>query len=137
MKKILIDTNIILDIALDRKPFVKKSIEFIRLIAKNNIEAFVTATTVTDIYYVTHKKTGHTKTIGFLKNLFMFIKIAGVDSVSILNALNSDMTDFEDAVQFETAKQNNIQIIVTRNQSDFEDSGLKIYRPEDFINSFN
>ncbi len=137
MKKILIDTNIILDIALDRKPFVEKSIEFIRLIAKNNIEAFVTATTVTDIYYVTHKKTGHTKTIGFLKNLFMFMKIAGVDSVSILNALNSDMTDFEDAVQCETAKQKNIQIIVTRNQSDFKDSGLKIYSPEDFINSFN
>ncbi len=137
MKKILIDTNIILDIALDRKPFVEKSIEFIRLIAKNNIEAFVTATTVTDIYYVTHKKTGHTKTIGFLKNLFMFMKIAGVDSVSILNALNSDMTDFEDAVQCETAKQKNIQIIVTRNQSDFKDSGLKIYSPEEFINSFN
>ena len=137
MKKILIDTNIILDIALDRKPFVEKSIEFIRLIAKNNIEAFVTATTVTDIYYVTQKKTGHTKTIGFLKNLFMFMKIAGVDSVSILNALNSDMTDFEDAVQCETAKQKNIQIIVTRNQSDFKDSGLKIYSPEEFINSFN
>ncbi|RLD56392.1 MAG: PIN domain-containing protein [Bacteroidetes bacterium] len=135
MNKILIDTNIILDIALDRKPFVKKSIEFIRLIVKNNIKAFVTATTVTDIYYITQKKTGHIKTIGFLKNLFMFVKIAGVDTVSILNALNSNMNDFEDAVQCETAKQNSIPIIITRNQSDFKDSGLKVFSPEDFINS--
>ena len=134
MKKILIDTNVILDIALDRNPFVEKSAEFMRLVAKKKIKAFITATTVTDIYYITHKKTGHNKTIGFLKNLFMFISIAGVDTVSIINALNSDMIGFEDAIQTETAKQNEIRVIITRNKNDFINSGLKVFSPDEYIN---
>ena len=133
MKKILIDTNIILDIALEREPFVKKSVELFQLIAKYNIKVFVTATSVTDIYYITQKKTGHDKTIGFLKGLFEFIKIAGVDTVSILNALKSNIRDFEDAVQTETAKQNEIYTIVTRNKKDFENSGLLVYNPDEYI----
>ena len=134
MKKILLDTNVIIDIALEREPFVKKSVELLRLINKQNIKAFVTATTVTDIYYITQKKTGHDKTIEFLKNLFEYIKIAGVDTVSILNALNSDMKDFEDAVQTETAKQFDIHTIVTRNKKDFKSSNLKVFSPDEYIN---
>ncbi len=133
MKKILIDTNVILDIALDRKPFVEKSKEFLRLIVNQNIEAFITATTVTDIYYITQKVTGHKQAIGFLKNLTRFIKIAGVDSVSIINALNSNMADFEDAVQTESAKTNEISIIITRNKEDFEGSGLTVFNPNEYI----
>ena len=134
MKKILIDTNVVLDVALDRELFVKKSVEFIRLIVKNNIEAFVTETTVTDIYYITHKKSGHVKTIEFLKNLFKFIKKAGVDTGSILNALKSEIKDFEDAVQTETAKQNDNRTIITRDKNDFENSGLTIFSPDEYIN---
>ncbi len=133
MKKILIDTNVILDIALDRELFVEKSVELIQLIVKNNTKAFITATTVTDIYYITQKTSGHNKTIEFLKNLFKFINIAGVDSISILNALKSDMTDFEDAVQAETAKHNDINIVITRNKNDFKNSGLMVYSPDEYI----
>ena len=59
MKKILLDTNVILDIALEREPFVRKSAELIRIIEKYNIEAFITATTITDIYlyYTKENKT--------------------------------------------------------------------------------
>ena len=135
MNKILIDTNIILDIALNRKPFVQKSGELIRFIEKDKIPAYITATTVTDIYFIAQRKTGHSKAIKFLKNLFELIEIAGVNSASIYNALNLGMKDFEDAVQTETAKQNNIPIIITRNQADFKNSGLEIYSPEEFINS--
>ena len=134
MKNILLDTNVIIDIALEREPFVKNSVELLRLINKQNIKAFVTATTVTDIYYITQKKTGHDKTIDFLKNLFEYIKIAGVDRVSILNALKSDMKDFEDAVQTETAKQSDIHTIVTRNKKDFENSNLEVFSPDEYIN---
>lgn len=134
MNKILIDTNIILDIALNRKPFVQKSNELIRQIEKNKILAYITATTITDIYYIAKRKTSHNKAIKFLKNLFELTEIAGVESVSILKALNSRMKDFEDAVQTETAKQNDIHIIITRNQADFKNSGLEIYSPEEFIN---
>ncbi len=134
MNKVLIDTNVILDIALNRKPFVKKSGEFLQHIEKVKIPAYISATPVTDIYFIAQRNTSHNKAIKFLKNLFELVEIAGVESVSILNALNSKMKDFEDAVQIETAKQNDIPIIITRNQADFNNSGLKIYSPEEFLN---
>ena len=68
-----------------------------------------------------------------MKNLFKFISIAGVDSISIYNALKSDMTDFEDAVQAETAKHNDINIVITRNKNDFKNSGLMVYSPDEYI----
>lgn len=133
MKKILIDTNVILDIALGRRAFVEKSVELLRQIVKCNLEAFVTATTITDIYSITQKETGHKQTIEFLKNLTKFIRIAGVDTVSITNALNSGMEDFEDDVQTETAKTHDIKVLITRNKNDFADSGLTVYSPGEYL----
>ena len=61
------------------------------------------------------------------------MKIVGVDATSTLNALESDMNDFEDAVQTETAKQNKVHAIVTRNKKDFENTGLLLYNPDEYI----
>lgn len=134
MKKVLLDTNIILDIALERDEFVKKSVELLLLINKLEYKAFVTATTVSDIYYISQKLVGHDKTINFLTNLFEHIKIAGVETMIILNALKSNIKDFEDAIQIETAKQNDIRVVITRNKKDFEKSDLEIYTPNEYIN---
>ncbi len=138
MKTILLDTNILLDIALNRKPFVNKAKELIRLVYKYKIKTFITATTITDIYYITRKISGHNKTIEFLKSLFEFIGIGilSVNSNSIMSALESNIIDFEDAVQIETAKQNDINIIITRNKDDFKESNLKLYNPDEYIKLF-
>ena len=134
MKKILLDTNVILDIALERDDFVTNSIELLLLINKLDYRVFISATTVTDIYYISKKQVGRDKTIHFLTKLFEHIKIAGVDTTIILNALNSGLKDFEDAVQIETAKQNDISIVITRNKKDFENSNMNIYTPAEYIN---
>lgn len=137
MKAILIDTNIVFDIALERREFYDKARELFEISFLNSVPAFVTASSVTDIYYLLKKKKGHLNTINFLKNFFLIIDIAGVDKDVISNALNSDMKDFEDAVQTETAKQNDIKIVITRNKKDFENSGLEIYSPEEYIKKIN
>lgn len=136
MNKILLDTNIILDIALERREFFEKSKELMLTINKLSIPSFVTATTVTDIYYILKKSKGHQLTISFLKNLFDFIDIAGVNKEVIFSALNSELTDFEDAVQTECAIQNDINIIITRNIADFKKSRLKILTPSEFIRQY-
>lgn len=82
------------------------------------------------------KAKGHDDTIVFLKNTLNIIKIIGVDEAVIINALNSEIKDFEDAVQCETANQNNIKNIITRNKTDYKYSGLNIYNPKEFINQF-
>lgn len=133
MNKILLDTNIILDIAFERREFFEKSKELLLIINKLSIPAYVSATTVTDIYYILKKSKGHQLTISFLKNLFDFIDIADVSKEIIFSALNSELTDFEDAVQTECAEQNEINVIITRNIVDFKKSKLKIFTPSEFI----
>lgn len=133
MKKVILDTNIILDIALDRRDFCEDAKKVLLLLNQNGIKSFVTATTITDIYYILKKSKGHQHTIAFLTGLFNFIDIAGVTKDVVLAALTSVMSDFEDAVQTETAKYNDIDTIITRNFSDFEYSGLEVYTPAKFI----
>lgn len=137
MNKILLDTNIILDIALERREFFEKSKELMLMLNKLSIPSYVTATTVTDIYYILKKSKGHQLTISFLKNLFDFIDIAGVNKEVIVSALISELTDFEDAVQSECASLNDINIIITRNIADFKKSKLKIVTPSEFISQYS
>lgn len=137
MNKILLDTNIILDIALERREFFEKAKELLLTLNKLSIPSYVTATTVTDIYYILKKSKGHQLTISFLTNLFDFIDIAGVSKEVIISALNSEITDFEDAVQTESARQNSINIIITRNIADFKKSKLEIFTPSDFISQYS
>ena len=135
MKRVLLDTNIILDIALERREFFEKSKELMRFITQRDIPAYVTATTTTDIYYILKKSKGHKPTIEFLRNLFGFIDIAYVSSQVIINALQSELTDFEDAVQVESAKENGIGIIITRNKADFVKSDVVVFTPDEFVST--
>lgn len=105
MKKVLLDTNIVLDIALERQEFKKQAQDVTRLLYETGISMFITATTVTDIYYLIRKQSGHEEATGFLVNFFEYCDISGVDKISVLNALYSGRKDFEDLVQIETAKQ--------------------------------
>jgi hypothetical protein len=82
------------------------------------------------------KAKGHDDAIVFLKNSINIIKVLGVDEEVIINSLNSEMKDFEDAVQTETAKQSNIEIIVTRNKTDYKNSGLNVYNTEEYMVKF-
>lgn len=122
MMKILLDTNIILDIALERRNFYQDSKEILLKINNSDIIPYITVTTVTDIYYILKKSKGHELTIAFLKNLFAFIDIIDVNKEAIINALNSKLKDFEDAVQCYAAELFEINIIVTRNIADFKEA---------------
>ena len=134
MKQILIDTNVILDLALNRQKFGEIAKTLITQILDNKIQPSVTASSITDIYYVLKKAKGHSNSIDFLHSFFGFAEIAGVGKDAIINALHSDMADFEDAVQTETAKQNDIRVIITRNKKDFTNSGLDVFSPDEYIN---
>ena len=133
--KLLIDTNVILDIALNRKPFVKHATKLFKVAHKKNFLLYISATTVTDIYYITRKECGKDMALTFLKDLSQFINIISVNKQIILQSINSDMPDFEDAIQVFSAKQETISTIITRNEADFIHSGLTIYNPECFLTS--
>jgi predicted nucleic acid-binding protein len=137
MKRLLLDTNIILDIALKREPHFQLSSKIFELIDKKRIIGFITASTVTDIYYISRKEKGNEIAIEFISNLIEIVDVIGVDKSTIVKALKSNIKDFEDAVQVSAAENYEIQIIVTRNKSDFLNSGLEILTPKELIDSQN
>ncbi len=132
--RLLIDTNIILDIALKREPFYKDSVTIFKNIDNKTTFGFVTATTITDIYYISKKDKGHVIAIEFISNLIQFVDLIGIDKEIIIEALATKLTDFEDSIQSVASTYNDIDYIITRNTKDFKDSDVKALTPVEFIN---
>jgi len=137
MKKIFLDTNIVLDFALRREPFYSNSLEILHLANEKKFLGYISASSVTDIYYFLSKSKGINNAKQFLTSFFNLIDILNVDKTMILEALNSNFKDFEDAVQNFSAEWNNIDIILTRNPDDFVGSQLRILTPESFLAEIN
>ncbi|MGK7890878.1 MAG: PIN domain-containing protein [Leptolyngbyaceae cyanobacterium] len=131
--KVLIDTNVIVDVALKRQPFYADSLRVLTLAYQGSIEALISASTVTDIYYLIRKAKGHEATLDFLRIVTAFCQIATVDRTVIANALRSSLKDFEDAVQYESALASQLDAIVTRNPQDFANQSLPIFTPETLV----
>ena len=134
MKQVLIDTNIILDIALQRDPFFEVADQIFGKIDEREIRGFVTSSSITDIYYILKKVCDRKKTIEFIRELIDILEVLSVTKETIINALNAEFKDFEDAVQYCVADMNRIDVIVTRNKSDFELSSIEVCTPEELIN---
>jgi predicted nucleic acid-binding protein len=138
MKRVLIDTNIIVDIATRREPFFEHSSKILELAIEGKIIAYVSASAVTDIFYILQKENGKINTIQFLKDLFDYINILSVDKKIIINALNMNWEDFEDAVQGNVASYNSLDAIITRNTKDFVNlKSIQILDPFNFLANSN
>ncbi len=129
MDKLLVDTNIILDVALKRQPFFEQSSRLFLTALEKGVSLYVTATTITDLYYIIRKAKGHSVALMFIGNLLNFTEVAGVDRAVIVEALESRIADFEDAVQISAARNSSIRMLVTRNSKDFEGAPLKVSTP--------
>lgn len=117
--KILIDTNVVLDIALNRKPFVEQAALLWRLAEQKEITACLSNTSVTDIFYIVNKHAGQEKARAFIADILDTFKLADIDEEGFREALDSGMNDFEDAVQYVICARNGCDALVTRNKSDF------------------
>lgn len=131
--RLLFDTNIILDIALSREPHYKDSADIFKKIDNKMIFGFITATTITDIYYIAKKERGHIKASDFIANLIQIVDVVGIDREIIINSLTSQFLDFEDAIQSVASSFNNIDFIITRNINDYSNSEIKALCPTDFL----
>ncbi|HAH53848.1 MAG TPA: hypothetical protein DCM02_00805 [Flavobacterium sp.] len=131
--RVVLDTNIILDIALRRENHFLNSSAVFKKIDSSVVYGFVTATTITDIYYIAKKEKGHQITIDFISNLIEIIDVIGIDRQVIIESLASKITDFEDAVQSVSSFLNNIDYIITRNKKDFSESEVKAITPKEFL----
>lgn len=130
--KVLIDTNIVLDIALNRKPFVAHATLLWRLAEQKKIAACLSNTSITDIFYIVRKHAGQEKARGFIADILDTFFLADIDEEGFREALNSDMRDFEDAVQYVICTRNGCDALVTRNKVDFGDRP-NVFDPAELI----
>ena len=131
--KVLIDTNVIVDVALEREPFYAESDRILTLVEEAQIQGYVSASTFSDLYYIIRRDKGRDWTLEFLRELATFCQVATVDSSAISMALTSTFKDFEDAIQYSTAVVNQIDAIVTRNPRDFPVATPRIVTPNQLI----
>lgn len=134
--KILIDTNVIIDYLVDRTPFADHAEQVLELCTSGKVEGFLTASTVTDIYYVVRKAVGRVKTLEAIRTLCSVLDIADVGKADVLGAMELDMTDYEDALVAQCASRIKADCIVTRNISDFTASPVPVKEPAAFLAQF-
>ena len=136
--KVLLDTNVVLDVLLKRPSFYQNSFEIFRLIDQERIDGCITASAITDIFYIAKKETKDAEMVyQAIEKLTDIFSIIPVSKNTIANALVIRWKDFEDAVQFMAAKENGIAYIITRNKNDFESPEIPCIEPLDFIVHFN
>ena len=136
--KVMFDTNIILDLLLNRQPFCEMSARVIDLSATKKMEGYVSASAITDIYYLAYKVIrDKNKVCSLLERLLQIVSVAGVTETEISAALKSGWNDFEDAVQYFTAKKIDASYIVTRNKKDYLSGDIAVAEPEEFFALFN
>jgi predicted nucleic acid-binding protein len=131
--KALLDTNVIIDYALERQPFWQMSEQIFLLIEQQQLEGYVSASTFGDLYYIIRKQRGHDWTLDFLNRLAQFCQIATVDQAVITAALTAQFKDFEDAIQYAAALNSQVDIIVTRNPKDFVVNTPRVITPDHLI----
>ena len=131
--KVLLDTNVIVDVALERQPFFADSRQVLLLVEQEQVEGYISASTFSDIYYLVRRGRGREWAKEFVIWLVTFCRIATVDRVAVLMALNANFKDFEDAIQHSTAVLNQLEAIVTRDTADFPVSTPRIITPAQLI----
>jgi predicted nucleic acid-binding protein len=117
--KILIDTNIVLDVLLDRQPFVDEGIALFEMVEQQQIQGYIAATTVTNIFYIVRKAHNRTVALDAVRRVLMALELCQVDRAVIEQAIDDGLKDFEDGVQVACAKLNQLDAIVTRDRNDF------------------
>ena len=130
---LLIDSNVVLDVFLEREPFLAMSNRAITLSKRySEVNNFVSATTVTDIYYISYKQLKNHQTVRYLfEELFNFVGVVNVTAENIHAAFALGWKDFEDSVQYAVAASNKFDGIVTRNMQGFDDDEVKIFTPDE------
>ncbi|QZZ22945.1 PIN domain-containing protein [Leptothermofonsia sichuanensis E412] len=129
--RVLIDTNIVLDFLQEREPFVENAARLFEHIDAGEIEGFIAATTITNIYYIVRRAAGRAVAQDAVTQVLSDLNICTVDLEVLEQALALDFEDFEDAVQYACAVVYSVDEIVTRDATGFTNSEVPVVLPEE------
>jgi len=131
--KVLIDTNVVLDVLINNAVFFANSKKIFDFAEQKRITGFITASAVTDIFYIAQRKLGKKTIKEAIKKLLKVFYPATVTDNNIYQALDLEWEDFEDSVQYIVGDGLSVDYIVTRNTKDFASSSIPAVTPEQLI----
>lgn len=130
---LLIDTNILLDVFLQRKPYADLSEKIFKACALREYNGIIAAHSFTNLFHILRKRFAQSELRSLLSDLLTFFEVSCLDKQRLFNGLQrTDFSDFEDSLQDECAAELNADYIITRNVKDFKTSRVKAITPEEF-----
>jgi len=136
MDKVLVDTNIIIDLLSKREDFYISASRLFTLSDHHKVDLYITSLTFANTYYILSKELKPDPVKEILRKFKLLVKVLPLNEKIIDLALNSDFKDFEDAIQYFTAIENNLEMIITRNLKDFKSTKIPVMTAETYLKMF-
>jgi predicted nucleic acid-binding protein len=133
MTKVLLDTNILLDVLLFREPWVKQASVIWQANDEEKISCYVTDSTITDIFYIAHRAIKAEAVREAIDTCLKSFEVCLVDRNALEQALQLSGNDFEDNLQIVCATINGLDVIVTRDNSGFQAATIPVLSPDEFL----
>ena len=135
MKNLFLDTNIILDLLANIMPFYTEAAKLFSLADKKKVKLSISSLCIADAHYILSRQNPETEVRNILRKFKVLVNVLPLDDKITDLALNSEFRDFEDAIQYYTAIENDQNLIITRNQQDFKESKIPVMTAGEFIKS--
>ncbi|SCD21729.1 pilt protein domain-containing protein [Proteiniphilum saccharofermentans] len=134
MENLLIDTNIVVDLLSRRENFYQEAQELFTLADENDVKLFISALTFANTHYLLLRHLSENEARKVMIKFKLLVKILPLEDKILELALASDFRDFEDAIQYHTALENKLNIIITRNKKNFKTSRIPVLTAKEFLN---
>lgn len=136
MRKIFLDTNVVIDYLAERQPFSEDAYRIFIQSEKEDVEICISALSFTTIYYVLRKGNEPQQLLDLLEKLRSLVNVLPANNEIIKKALKSGFSDFEDAVQYYTALSGGSEVIITRNIKDYALSDIEVLTPAQYLSKY-
>lgn len=136
MRNLFLDTNIAIDLLSQREPFYSSAVPIFTMGDTGLLRLYISSLSFSTIFYLLRKQVGTERALELLRSFRQMVHIVSVNEKVIDLALQSSFTDFEDAIQYYSAVESGIPIIITRNIKDFKDADSSVMTPEEFLKAW-
>lgn len=133
MEHVFVDTNIVIDLLQKREIFYKEAQELFTKADRKKLKLYISALTFANTYYILSKYYSSNEAKKILSKFKVLVEVLPTTDKIIDLALASDFNDFEDAIQFYTALESNLHVIITRNKKDFKNNLIPVFSAKEFL----
>lgn len=133
MKKIFLDTNIILDFLGEREGFYEASAKIMTLADKKKIQVYTSPSSISNVFYVLTRYENSKIALEKIRKFKLLCSMSVMDDEVVEKAIHSNFKDFEDAMQYFSALASNCDVIITRNEKDFKNALIPVMNAESYL----